>query len=94
MKSKRRIIGIITASALILTVALSVLFIAYEADHDCAGEACPVCMLVRECAVSITACAVSTVTFVYVCRTRTERRDDGKTPVHGTPVSLAVKLTA
>ncbi len=41
------------ASVLALLVALvmlfSVLYIALEADHDCCGEGCSVCALIRVC---------------------------------------------
>ena len=36
--------------ALLVIVLLSVLFLAAEADHDCAGADCPICAYMQACA--------------------------------------------
>jgi len=33
----------------VLSIALTLLFVALESHHDCEGEACPVCACLEEC---------------------------------------------
>ncbi len=49
MTKKKRIIATVLAVVFALAVALSLVFIAAEADHDCSGEGCPVCELLALC---------------------------------------------
>ena len=44
---RMRIIAVFMVFALLLFLLLSSYFIAYEADHDCSGENCPVCALLQ-----------------------------------------------
>lgn len=43
----RRAGAALLSCALALTVLLSCLFVAAEADHDCEGDGCPVCELIQ-----------------------------------------------
>ena len=45
----RRIKAAVAAFLMILTIALSSTFLVREADHDCLGEDCPVCMTMDRC---------------------------------------------
>ncbi|MBQ6552504.1 MAG: hypothetical protein IJL83_02685 [Clostridia bacterium] len=49
MTKKNRVIATVLAVVFALAVALSLVFIAAEADHDCSGEDCPVCELLALC---------------------------------------------
>ena len=44
-----RIIAVILCAALCFCMAFSALFIAIEADHDCANEHCSVCLQIETC---------------------------------------------
>ena len=48
-KAKRMAAGIM-GLLLLAVVLLSALFLAAEADHDCAGEDCPICAVMQACA--------------------------------------------
>lgn len=45
---KKNIAGIIALMMLAIAL-LSALFIAVEADHDCTGEDCPICVCIEQC---------------------------------------------
>ena len=49
MKAKRRILALILATVILMTVAASLFIIIHEADHDCCGKGCPVCALIEAC---------------------------------------------
>ena len=37
------------AALMLCVLVLSFVFVAVEADHDCAGGDCPICMLIQQC---------------------------------------------
>lgn len=91
----------IAAVLLIVTVLFfmlgSALFIAAEADHDCAGEGCPICHQISICRNTLKnlSIAVSVAAFAAAftdipCRGSFARSDCAQSD---TPVSLKVKLT-
>ena len=47
-KMKRTAAGIIALMLLVVLLFFS-FFIAVEADHDCVGEGCPVCVCIQQC---------------------------------------------
>ncbi|MBR4393467.1 MAG: hypothetical protein IKT07_05515 [Oscillospiraceae bacterium] len=47
-KAKRIAAGVMGLT-LLLVIALSALFLVAEADHDCAGEDCPICACLQAC---------------------------------------------
>ncbi|HOO61460.1 MAG TPA: hypothetical protein PKV44_03440 [Bacillota bacterium] len=49
MPKHKRIISFIIFIAFTLGMLFSVLFIALEADHDCTGEHCPICLQIEIC---------------------------------------------
>lgn len=49
MKKASRVLAILFAVLFVCTMLTSVLFLAFEADHDCSGEDCPVCAQIAAC---------------------------------------------
>lgn len=49
MTRAKRTLALITGLAMLLLVLGSVLFLAAEAHHDCAGEDCAICACIRQC---------------------------------------------
>ena len=47
-KAKRVAAGVMSLT-LLLVIVLSALFLVAEADHDCAGEDCPICAVMQVC---------------------------------------------
>ena len=45
----KRTTALIIALAMLLLALVSVLFLAAEADHSCAGDDCAVCACIRQC---------------------------------------------
>ncbi len=48
MKS-RRILSLILAVLVLTILMFSSLYIALEADHECDGHDCPICLCIRQC---------------------------------------------
>ena len=46
MANRRRVSALILCVGLVLILAVSTVFIAHEADHDCCGEDCPICRMI------------------------------------------------
>ena len=44
-----KILALLTAAAMLSAVLLAGIFIALEADHDCEGEDCPICICLEQC---------------------------------------------
>lgn len=42
-------IGLAVAAALMAVILFSALFRLFEADHDCAGDDCPICACIQQC---------------------------------------------
>lgn len=49
MNMKQRFVSIIAALTLIISLVSSVTFAAVEANHDCIGESCPICIQINNC---------------------------------------------
>ena len=45
MTGRKRIGALLLCIGLALVLSVSAAFIAHEADHDCTGEDCPVCLM-------------------------------------------------
>ena len=56
---KRKTIVFLTALAVCAAILLSLCFVAAEADHDCQGENCPVCLAIGACAAVLSAAVLS-----------------------------------
>ncbi|MBQ4247257.1 MAG: hypothetical protein II703_01540 [Ruminococcus sp.] len=96
MKKAKRA-AVVTALVLIVAMLFSVLFIAHEAEHECTGENCQVCMKISACENALknitgavaAAAALGVVCYVFV-RTLL--------PIHSfcaasSPITLKVKLS-
>ena len=71
---KSRIAVFLVSIMLLVTMLLSVIFIAAEFEHDCTGDDCPICACIYQCQKSLsllsTGCtAVFSFTISYVCVT-------------------------
>ncbi|MBR0082160.1 MAG: hypothetical protein IJP98_05425 [Clostridia bacterium] len=49
MSRKNRVLAGVVGLLLLAVVLFAAFYIAAEADHDCAGEDCPVCACIRLC---------------------------------------------
>ena len=49
MKKSIRRMAVLFAALFVVAMVTSVLFIALEAEHDCIGEDCPVCLQIAVC---------------------------------------------
>ena len=49
MRSGRRLFVLALAVLVLLAVLFPAFYIAFEADHDCAGECCEICLSIRHC---------------------------------------------
>lgn len=63
---RTKITALILCALFCFVVFFSIAFVALEADHDCAGEDCPVCAEMAVCAAFIQ--TVATVAFVAALR--------------------------
>ncbi len=45
----RRILAAVGAAFLLGVQVLSAAYVAHEADHDCSGEGCPICVQIQHC---------------------------------------------
>ena len=46
MTRRKRIGALLLCVGLVLVLAVSAAFVAHEADHDCSGEDCPICLII------------------------------------------------
>ena len=46
MRTSKRTGALLLCLGLVLVLSVSAAFIAHEADHDCSGENCPVCLAI------------------------------------------------
>lgn len=44
---KHRALAFLACATILIVTLFSVLFIVREADHDCIGEGCPICVCIR-----------------------------------------------
>ena len=94
-KAKRIAAGVMSL-ALLLVILLSSLFLIAEADHDCAGEECPICAVMQTCvnvlrrfgeaAIILLAAAASVIVFVFAAVS------DAAVFAQETPVSRRIRL--
>jgi len=94
---RNRWAALLLAAAVLFTALSSAAFLALHADHDCAGEDCPVCERLAACIetlrlVGLCAAAAATA-FVCVRRARERCFRRQRALVPRTPVSLRVKLS-
>ena len=97
MSKKSRILTVLLVAVVLFVMLSSVFYIAIEADHDCAGEDCPICYQISICEntlksvgqavlVVILAAFIGTIVFSLPALS--------KKPAHHTSlVSLKVKLS-
>ncbi len=87
MKKARRWLAVLFAVLFVFTMLSSELYIALEADHDCAGENCSVCAQIGVCHFVLKLLAGAAVAFLVVTiRLRLIMQD-------GLPIALNVKNT-
>ena len=97
MERKKRIVAMLLAVTILFVVLCSAAFIAEEANHDCAGENCPICAQISVCqnmlkTFALAVCAVAfAAAFTYTLRKHIFACTD-MVPSY-TLVSLKVKLT-
>lgn len=71
MTAKKRILTAVTMFMIVFVVIYASFYIAYETEHECTGDDCPVCCQIEmyECTLkniaSAAAAAVLAVVFVY-----------------------------
>ena len=46
---KSKWVALLCAAVIVLSMFLSVFYIALEADHDCTGVGCPICAAIERC---------------------------------------------
>ena len=63
MRIDRRWVVLALAVLVLLTALVPAFYIAHEADHDCAGEGCGVCVSIRHCTALLN--SVSTALLVF-----------------------------
>ncbi len=97
MTGKTRITAAVLAALVALVALSSVVFMISHAEHDCAGEDCPVCAQLYACAQNLKhlAAAAGVVFAVVVFAAVLRMLADGKAGVYAprTPVALKVKLS-
>ena len=96
MEKKKRIAAFL-AVTILLVLLFSAAFIATEADHDCAGENCPICAQIAVCqnllktfSLAVCIAAFPAVVSYMLCRGSFACAD---VIPRNTLVSLKVKLT-
>jgi hypothetical protein len=97
MTNVKRTGALVLCIVLVLTLAVSAAFIAYEADHDCSGEDCPVCQtivinirLLRSLGLAL----IALVSFFFLLFGQSvhSRRDQQTRFFFGTLVSWKIRL--
>ncbi len=94
---KKRIHALILALLVLIALAASGAFLAYEAGHDCGRTDCPICTAVLQCGhiARLLSCAGCLAGVVMVLQTAAALRIAyilHLTRFHSTPVSLKVLL--
>lgn len=97
MGKTKRILAMVMAVALFAVMLSSALFLAEEADHDCIGDGCQICLQMNLCRgvlkslslVLLAAAAPLTVAYILWGDFRPCQGSDG----HVTLVALKVKLS-
>ncbi|MBR6004542.1 MAG: hypothetical protein IK068_07470 [Lachnospiraceae bacterium] len=86
----------LVASVLVLSLMLSLSFVAFEAHHDCEGEDCPICICLEECvntikgfcdSLPILSAFVAVILTVALCSFV-----ESKELVFNTPISIKVRM--
>ncbi|MBE6908900.1 MAG: hypothetical protein E7474_04755 [Ruminococcaceae bacterium] len=97
MTKRRRIFAAVLAALVALVVLSSSVFLIEHADHDCAGEDCPVCRQLDACVQNLkNLAAAALVVLVAAVFTAAARIcADGRLSAYAprTPVALKVKLS-
>lgn len=96
MVKARRITALVFAAVVLFSMMFSLFIIVSEADHDCAGDNCPVCDVIVLCQDTVKtlgsalgAAAAAAVFFFFAAFVLSNSR---LTSFTETPVSLKVKL--
>ena len=93
---KTRIFALVLAIILLLCITAAGAFIAYEADHECCGEDCPICTAVAAWTGTLQLLGVAAAVFPALCSVlrRAVRRSALLPDLYllKTPVSLKVLL--
>ena len=97
MGKTKRILAMVMAVALFAVMLSSALFLAEEADHDCIGDGCQICLQMNLCRgvlkslslVLLAAVAALAVAYILWGDFRPSQGSDG----HITLVALKVKLS-
>ena len=96
MSAKRRVIALILALAVVLSVTASLVFIIHEAHHDCVGEDCRICSAIAVCCNVVKTLAAALILLVFLDAARSASSAFGVRQgfLHRTetPVILKVKL--
>lgn len=97
MQDRKRRNALFLCVGLILVLLSSAAYIIHEADHDCAGEDCPVCQMI---AVHLSVLHLSILAILATSAIRTlpklyrsrDKAEQAAFPFFGTLVSLKIRL--
>ncbi len=97
MTNTKRIGAMILCIGLVLVLAVSIAFIANEADHNCSGEDCPFCRMIAANinllrTLGLAVIAFLSLFFLTFGRSVRGRKDRHACFFSGTPVSWKVRL--
>ena len=97
MTKKHRIVAVLMAALVLFVMAFSLFVIAAEADHNCAGDDCPICAVIAVCENTVKGLTavmvfVSLMVALAIARFRFEREKQ-RFVRFSNPVLLKVKLT-
>jgi len=97
MTNAKRTGALMLCIALALILAVSTAFIVHEADHDCAGEDCPICQMIAvniKLLYSLGLAAIVLMVFFFLLSGQTvrSRQDQHNRFFSGTLVSWKIRL--
>ena len=96
MTKQRRSAAVILAVLVLVAVMTSLFVMACEADHDCIGDACPVCAAIAQCRTTLkTLCGVliaAAIAFACVRLAAAAISVTRALSYRETPITLKVKL--
>lgn len=97
MQDRKRRIALFLCLGLILALLASSVYIIHEANHDCAGEDCPICQMI---AVNLSVLRLSVISALVLTAIRAllnlfnshHKAEQSAFPLPGTLVSLKIRL--
>ncbi len=97
MTNQRRAAALLLCIGLVLALAVSSVFIAHEAGHDCSGHDCPICRMVAVSANLLRTMGLAVIILLALfalLRERFARREQEGLclPASGTLVSWKIRL--